>query len=77
MSRMEISAQLTVLQETASSMEQLGSTVRQHADPARQANPLDHSAGNGAVQGGAVVAQVVATMTVINDSSRRLPPSAA
>ena len=58
--------------ETASSMEQLGSTVRQNADNALQANQLAMSASTVATQGGDVVAQVVDTMKGINDSSRKI-----
>ena len=64
--------QASALQETAASMEQLGSTVRASADNARQANQLALSASTVALQGGDVVGQVVATMKGINDSSRRI-----
>jgi methyl-accepting chemotaxis protein len=50
-------------------MEELGSTVRQNADNARQANQLAMNASTVAVQGGEVVSQVVETMKGINDSS--------
>jgi methyl-accepting chemotaxis protein len=53
-------------------MEQLGSTVRQNADNARQANQLALNASTVATHGGEVVAQVVDTMRGINDSSRRI-----
>ena len=56
--------QASSLEETASSMEELTSTVKQNADNARQANKL---AG-----GGAVVAEVVATMGEINTSSKKI-----
>jgi len=64
--------QAGTLEETASSMEELTSTVRQNADNARQANALAESASSVAERGGAVVAQVVQTMTAINESSRRI-----
>lgn len=64
--------QASALEETAASMEQLSSTVRQNADSARQANQLAASASNVAVQGGEVVGQVVDTMQVINESSRKI-----
>jgi methyl-accepting chemotaxis protein-1 (serine sensor receptor) len=64
--------QASSLQETAASMEQLGTTVRQNADNARQANQLAQGASGVAQQGGAVVAQVVATMKGIDESSRRI-----
>ncbi|MDQ1818063.1 methyl-accepting chemotaxis protein [Massilia sp. CCM 9210] len=60
------------LEETASSMEELTSTVKQNADNARQANQLAVSASHVALQGGAVVAQVVDTMGAINESSRKI-----
>ncbi|WP_420473043.1 methyl-accepting chemotaxis protein [Noviherbaspirillum sp. ST9] len=64
--------QASSLEETASSMEELTSTVRQNADNARQANQLAASASEVAGRGGAVVAQVVDTMSAINDSSRKI-----
>jgi methyl-accepting chemotaxis protein len=60
------------LEETASSMEELTSTVRQNADNARQANVLAASASEVATRGGTVVAQVVDTMSSINESSKRI-----
>jgi methyl-accepting chemotaxis protein len=64
--------QASSLEETASSMEELTSTVRQNADNARQANVLAASASEVATRGGAVVAQVVETMSSINESSNRI-----
>jgi methyl-accepting chemotaxis protein len=64
--------QASSLEETASSMEQLTSAVRQNNDNARQANQLAQSASAVAQQGGAVVSQVVDTMGLINDSSRKI-----
>jgi len=64
--------QASALEQTAASMEELGSTVRHNADNARQANQLAQSASGVATQGGEVVAQVVATMKDINDSSRKI-----
>jgi methyl-accepting chemotaxis protein len=46
--------------------------VRQNADNARQANQLSMTASQVAVQGGAVVSQVVTTMGSINESSRKI-----
>ena len=60
------------LEETASSMEELTSTVKQNADNARQANQLAQSASSVAIQGGAVVSQVVDTMRSINTSSKKI-----
>jgi methyl-accepting chemotaxis protein len=53
-------------------MEQLGATVKQNADSAHQANQLARNASSTAVRGGEVVAQVVATMKGINDSSKKI-----
>jgi len=64
--------QASSLEETASSMEELTSTVKQNADNARQANQLASSASEVATRGGAVVAQVVETMSAINESSRKI-----
>ena len=64
--------QASALQETAASMEELASTVRQNADNAKQANQLAQGASAVAIKGGEVVAQVVATMKGINDSSRKI-----
>ena len=65
-------SQASSLQETAASMEQLNSTVQQNADNSRQANQLAASASQVAVNGGAVVSQVVDTMKGINESSRKI-----
>lgn len=64
--------QASSLEETASSMEELTSTVKQNADNARQANKLAMGASEVAVKGGAVVGQVVHTMSSINDSSKKI-----
>ncbi len=64
--------QASSLEETAASMEELTTTVRQNADNARQANQLSLTASEIAVQGGAVVNQVITTMGSINDSSRKI-----
>jgi methyl-accepting chemotaxis protein len=60
------------LEETASAMEQLTSTVRNSADAAAQANQLATSAADVAQRGGAVVGEVVATMTDIHQSSQKI-----
>ena len=60
------------MEETAASMEQLTSTVKQNAENSRQANQLSQKASEVAVKGGAVVAQVVDTMGSINESSRKI-----
>ncbi|MDE2387845.1 MAG: MCP four helix bundle domain-containing protein [Betaproteobacteria bacterium] len=64
--------QASSLEETASSMEELTSTVRQNADNARQANQLAVGAAEVAKKGGAVVGQVVQTMSSIHDSSKKV-----
>ena len=64
--------QASALEETAASMEELASTVKQNADSARQANQLAVNASTVAVQGGDVVGQVVNTMKVINESSKKI-----
>ncbi|MCH6483535.1 methyl-accepting chemotaxis protein [Pseudoxanthomonas sp. LH2527] len=60
------------LEETAASMEELTSTVRQNAESAREANQLAMGAASVALQGGEVVGKVVATMSDIQQSSRRI-----
>ncbi|MDD2740828.1 MAG: methyl-accepting chemotaxis protein [Rhodocyclaceae bacterium] len=64
--------QASSLEETASSMEQLTSTVKHNADNARQANELASSAQLIAVKGGEMVANVVDTMSAIQESSSRI-----
>ena len=64
--------QASALEETASSMEELTGTVKQNADNARQANGLAVLASEVAVKGGAVVSQVVDTMSSINDSAKKI-----
>lgn len=65
-------AQAAAVEETASAMEELTSTVRQNVDNARAANQLVKSACGIAMQGGQVVDDVVSTMTSISQSSRRI-----
>jgi len=64
--------QASSLEETASSMEELTSTVKQNAENAKQANQLAIGASDVAGKGGAVVSQVVGTMSSINESSRKI-----
>ena len=64
--------QASALEETAASMHELDSTVKQNADSARQANQLAISASTVALRGGEVVGHVVETMKDINDSSSRI-----
>ncbi|MBL0089898.1 MAG: Tar ligand binding domain-containing protein [Ideonella sp.] len=64
--------QASALQQTAATMEQLGTTVRNNADSAKQANQLAQGASAVAAQGGDVVGKVVTTMQDISDSSRKI-----
>jgi methyl-accepting chemotaxis protein len=64
--------QASSLEETASSMEELTSTVKQNADNARQANAMALTASEVAQRGGAVIGQVVDTMTEINQSANKI-----
>jgi methyl-accepting chemotaxis protein len=64
--------QAGALDETATSLKDLTSTVKQNVDHARQANELAQSASAVAVKGGEVVAQVVDTMGSINGSSKKI-----
>jgi methyl-accepting chemotaxis protein-1 (serine sensor receptor) len=64
--------QASALQQTASSMEQLGATVEHNAGNAAAANDLAHAASAVATRGGEVVAQVVGNMRDINASSKKI-----
>ena len=64
--------QASALQQTAATMDELSSTVRNNADNAQQANQLALGASTVAVEGGQVVSQVVETMRGINESSRKI-----
>ena len=64
--------QAASLEETAVSLQGLTGTVRQSADNARQASALAGGAVDVAAQGGRVVNEVVATMALINASSKRI-----
>ena len=65
-------AQSASLEQTASSVEQFAATVKQNADSSGQANLLAVAASNVALQGGAIVAEVIETMDGINTSSKRI-----
>lgn len=65
-------AQASSLEETAAAMEELTSSVRHNADNATQANQLSQSASEIAGRGGAMVEQVVQTMTAIKASSQKI-----
>lgn len=60
------------LEETSASMEELTSTVRQNAEHAEHANQLSVGARNVAGDGVDVVEEVVRTMAVIRDSSKKI-----
>ncbi len=64
--------QASSLEETASSMEQLNATVKQNAENARQANELARNSNEIATRGGEIVKRVVATMSDIQGSSRKI-----
>ena len=64
--------QAASLQQTAAAMEQLTATVTAGASTAKQANGLAQAASQSAREGGAVVADVVKTMSDIQASSRRI-----
>ncbi|KAF1044986.1 MAG: Methyl-accepting chemotaxis protein I [Herbaspirillum frisingense] len=65
-------SQASSLEETAAAMEELTSSVRHNADNAMQANQLSQSASEIAGRGGAMVEQVVQTMSAINASSQKI-----
>jgi methyl-accepting chemotaxis protein len=64
--------QASSLEETAATMEELTATVKRNADNAVQANGVVTHASEAAMRGSDAVAEVVATMQSINDSSRRV-----
>ncbi|MBX3618770.1 MAG: HAMP domain-containing protein [Rhizobacter sp.] len=64
--------QAAALQQTAASMDQLGVTVKQNADNARQANALALGASQVAARGGEAVGQVVSTMKSIHEASQKI-----
>lgn len=64
--------QAASLEQTASSMEQITVTVKRNAENAKQADELAAGASAVAVRGREAVAHVVATMTSINASSRKI-----
>ena len=65
-------AQASALEQTAASMEELTSTVKQNAGNAQEANQLAADAVQVVTRGGTLVAEVVQTMDGINDASRRV-----
>ncbi len=64
--------QASSLEETAASVEELTGTVKQNSENARHANELAQRASQVAIRGGAMVGQVVNTMSEIDASSRKI-----
>ena len=64
--------QASALQQTAASMEQLTSTVRQNADHLALASQSAQQAASVAGDGGDVMQQVVATMREVDESARQI-----
>ena len=64
--------QAATLQQVTGAMAQLVASVHQNADYARQASTLATTASTVSVEGGAAVDQVVATMHLIEESSRKI-----
>ena len=64
--------QASNLQQTAASMEEITSTVRNNSETARAAADLAGTMSESAASGGAAVAQVVSTMSEITQSSRKM-----
>ena len=64
--------QATALEEAGASMDDLGSTVRQNAESAQDANELARQASSVANRGGDAVLKVVSTMKDIDASSRKI-----
>lgn len=64
--------QASALEQTVASMHQLTSTVKQNFDHGKHASEIAETASKVAVQGGAIVGQVVHTMEAINTSSRKI-----
>jgi methyl-accepting chemotaxis protein len=65
-------AQASSLEQTASAMEQLTATVKQNSESAHEASKLASTASQIAINGGAVVEEVITTMSSINESSRKI-----
>ena len=65
-------SQASALQQTAASLEQLTTTVRENADNAKTAHALVTQAAQAAERGGREVGEVVRSMTAIRESSRRI-----
>ncbi|MES2261680.1 MAG: methyl-accepting chemotaxis protein [Pseudomonadota bacterium] len=64
--------QSVALERSAASMEELTATVKRNTDNALLADQLAGSSAQVAVEGGSIVSDVVATMTSIHQSSRKI-----
>lgn len=64
--------QASSLQDAAATMAELGSTVHHNAQHAAEANRLAEEAAQVAAQGGALMGEVVSTMTGISEASKRI-----
>ncbi|TXH91032.1 MAG: methyl-accepting chemotaxis protein [Rhodoferax sp.] len=64
--------QASALEQTAASMEELASTVKQNFESGQHANGLAEEASKVAAKGGDVVGRVVHTMEAINVSSKKI-----
>ncbi|MDR5754441.1 MULTISPECIES: Cache 3/Cache 2 fusion domain-containing protein [unclassified Caballeronia] len=69
---LRIATQASSLEETAASMEEITSTVQQNAANTTQADKLVGSASDAARAGGEAVGRVVATMSEIDKSARKI-----
>jgi methyl-accepting chemotaxis protein len=65
-------AQAAALEQTSTSMEQLSGTVQQNADCARQASSMATQALESSKHGGAMIEQVIGTITGIAEQSRKI-----
>ena len=64
--------QAASLENTSASITQLSTAIAHNADNSRLANELARNASGVAIKGGKVVGQVVETMNLINDSSKKV-----
>ena len=64
--------QASSLEETSASMEEMSATVKKNAESAQQANQFANETATVADRGGAVVAQAVTAMSLIEESSRKI-----
>ena len=64
--------QAASLEETSASMEEMSATVKKNAENAQQANQSANETAAVADRGGAVVAQAVTAMSLIEQSSRKI-----